>query len=105
MDEELKTLAKAWLGKSESKTFTLENFCFGKQLAFVKDTRPFATAVCSVRAGKTTGCAADLVYTALGRSGIVCLYITLNRLSAKRIIWPDLIKICREYNLGAKINF
>ena len=104
MNEKTKALAKAWLTKGSKKPFTLEDFCFGKQLEFVKDKSPFATAVCSVRAGKTTGCAADLVYTALGRAGIVCLYITLNRLSAKRIIWPDLVKICREYNLGAKIN-
>jgi len=104
MDEELKTLAKAWLTQTQQKAFTLEDFCFGKQLEFVKDPSPYATALCSRRAGKTTGCAADLVHTAIGREGIVCLYITLNRLSAKRIIWPDLIKICREYNLGAKIN-
>jgi hypothetical protein len=104
MDEELKTLAKAWLESGQQKAFSLEKFCFGKQLAFVEDPSPFATAVCSVRAGKTVGCAADLVHTALGRAGIVCLYITLNRLSAKRIIWPDLIKIVREYNLGGKIN-
>jgi len=104
MDEELKTLAKAWITKKQGRNFSLEDFCFGKQLAFVTDPSPFATAVCSVRAGKTVGCAADLVHTSLNRSGIVCLYITLNRLSAKRIIWPDLLKIVRDYNLGAKIN-
>lgn len=97
-------LFKAFLAKTEKKSFNLADFCFGKQLAFVQDSSPFATAVCSVRAGKTVGCAADLIHTSLQREGIVCLYITLNRLSAKRIIWPDLLRICREYNLGAKIN-
>lgn len=104
LSEDEVQLFKAFLAKAEKKAFRLENFCFGKQLQFVQDPSPFATAVCSVRAGKTVGCAADLIYTALHREGIVCLYITLNRLSAKRIIWPDLVKICREYNLGAKIN-
>ena len=97
-------LFKAFLAKTEKKSFNLADFCFGKQLDFVQDSSPFATAVCSVRAGKTVGCAADLIHTSLQRKGIVCLYITLNRLSAKRIIWPDLLRICREYNLGAKIN-
>jgi hypothetical protein len=103
-NETTKALAKAWLSQGKQKDFTLTDFRFGKQLAFVQDPSPFATAVCSVRAGKTVGCAADLVHTALGRSGIVCLYITLNRLSAKGIIWPDLLKIVREYKLGAKVN-
>lgn len=104
MDEETKALARAWINKSDQRPFSLEDFCFGKQLNFVKDQSPYATAICSRRAGKTVGCAADLIHTALGREGIVCLYITLNRLSAKRIIWPDLLKICRDYNLEAKIN-
>jgi hypothetical protein len=104
LTKEEKALFKAFLSKLEKKTFRLEDFCFDKQLAFVTDPSPFATAVCSVRAGKTVGCAADLVHTALGREGIVCLYLTLNRLSAKRIVWADLLKIVREYNLGAKIN-
>ena len=104
LSREERALFKAFLSKHETKTFRLEDFCFDKQLAFVTDKAPFATAVCSVRAGKTVGCAADLVHTAIGRDGIVCLYLTLNRLSAKRIIWPDLLKIIRQYNLGAKIN-
>lgn len=104
LSEEEKALFKAFLSKQEGKAFRLTDFCFDKQLAFVTDPAPFATAVCSVRAGKTVGCAADLVHTALEREGIVCLYLTLNRLSAKRIIWPDLLKIIREYNLEAKIN-
>ena len=103
-NETTKALAKAWITKKQRRPFSLEDFCFGKQLAFVKDTSPFVTAICSRRSGKTVGCSADLVYTAINRSGIVCLYITLNRLSAKRIIWPDLLKIVRDYNLGAKIN-
>lgn len=101
---EYKEIAKRWLDKKERKEFRIDDFCFDKQRKFVSDPAPFATALCSVRAGKTIGCASDLVSTALGREGIVCLYLTLNRLSAKRIIWPDLCKINRDYNLGGKIN-
>ncbi len=34
----------------------------------------------------------------------MCLYITLKRVNAKRIIWPELLKINREYNLGGIPN-
>ena len=104
MDEELRRLAATWLAKSEEKTFKLEDVCFDKQLAFINDPHPFVTAVCSVRAGKTTACAFDLIYTALTTPRIVCLYITLARTNAKRIIWPELVRINRDYELGGKVN-
>jgi hypothetical protein len=84
--------------------FEVAKFCFGKQRTFVEDKTPFATACCSRRAGKTLACCADMVSTALSRPRVNCLYLTLNRLSAKRIIWPDLLRINREYRLGAKVN-
>lgn len=84
--------------------FRLEDFLFKEQLALALDPAKFATAVCSVRAGKTVTCAADLIATSLATPGFVCLYITLARSSAKRIIWPDLHKINREYELGGTPN-
>lgn len=84
--------------------FRLEDFLFKEQLALAQDPAKFATAVCSVRAGKTVTCAADLISTALSRQGITCLYITLARSSAKRIVWPDLLKINREHQLEGVTN-
>lgn len=84
--------------------FLLDDFLFQEQRALAYDPAKFATAVCSVRAGKTVTCAADLIHTALGKPGVICLYITLARSSAKRIIWPDLHKINREYELEAVPN-
>lgn len=84
--------------------FAVETFCFDKQIAFINDPEPFATAVCSVRAGKTVACAVDLIRTSLAREGIVCLYITLSRSNAKKIIWPELCRINQEYGLGGKVN-
>lgn len=81
--------------------FKLEDFLFDKQLKFVLDPRPFKVAVCSRRAGKTIACAADLVNTCLETDGIVCLYITLARTNAKRLLWPELKKINNKYKLGA----
>ncbi len=84
--------------------FKLEEFLFDKQLKFVRDPRPFKVAVCSRRAGKSVACAADLVDTARNHPDSVCLYITLARTSAKRILWPELIKLNDKYKLGATFD-
>ncbi len=84
--------------------FSPEEFLFPEQLALVRDPAKFATAVCSVRAGKTTACAADLVSTALEKPGTTELYVTLTRTTAKRIIWPELHKINEQYQLGGIPN-
>src|SRR6201996_1134035 len=84
--------------------FDIEEFLFKEQLDFVRDPARYATAVCSVRAGKTVSCAADLIDTAQGNPGTVGLYITLSRVTAKKIIWADLKRINRDYKLKAKFN-
>lgn len=80
--------------------FNLQDFLFDKQLKFVEDPRPFKIAVCSRRSGKTIACAADLIHTALATPEINCLYITLSRNNAKKIIWRELQKINQKYKLG-----
>lgn len=89
---------------NEETPFILENFLFKEQIAFVKDPAKYAIAVCSVRAGKTTACAADLIATALERHGTTGCYITLARTSAEAIVWPELRRIDRDYKLNADIN-
>jgi hypothetical protein len=88
----------------EKIKFSLEEILFDKQLEFVRDPAPFKTAVCSRRSGKTVSCAGDLVDTAINNEGVVCLYITLSRTSAKRIVWKEIITLNRIYQLGAKID-
>lgn len=97
------SLASRELAKRAQPTvFKLEDFLFDKQLAFVQDSAPFKTAVCSRRSGKTVACAADLVHTAINSPGVVCLYITLSRKNAKKIIWKELLNINRNYKLGGR---
>jgi phage terminase large subunit len=86
--------------RSQPIAFNISNFLFDKQLAFVQDPASFKTAVCSRRSGKTIACAADLIDTALKNPGVVCLYITLSRKNAKKIIWKEMLAINRDYNLG-----
>lgn len=83
--------------------FDIKDFCFPEQLAFIQDPARFKTGVCSRRAGKTVGCAADLHDTTERLEGDVA-YITVNRTSAKRIIWKDLVAINKKYQLGGKLD-
>lgn len=84
--------------------FKLENFLFDKQLKFVTDPRPYKVAVCSRRSGKTVACAADLVNTALNNNEINCLYITLSRANAKKLVWKEILKINTKHQLGGAID-
>lgn len=89
---------------SSESIFSLDSFLFKEQLDFVTDPSPTKIAVCSRRAGKTTACAADLVFTAVTNPEVVCLYITLSRTNAKRLVWREIKKINREYYLGGVEN-
>lgn len=89
---------------AELQAFDLAKFLFPEQLAFVQDPAPNKLAVCSRRAGKTISCAAHLIDVATKHEGVVCLYITLSRNNAKKIIWRELLKINREYKLQGEPN-
>ena len=102
--QEIDSLVEYALEITAKPKFCLEDFLFKEQLMLARDPARFATAVCSVRAGKTVTCAADLIDTAIHNPNTVGLYITLARSSAKRIIWPDLHKINREFDLGGIPN-
>lgn len=101
---ELARRAKVAKVKAETPKFVIEEFCFDKQIDFIRDPAKFKTAVCSRRAGKTIACAADLFNTAYETEEVNVLYITLNRLSAKRIIWKELLRIVKKYDPEAKID-
>lgn len=100
----LEALIRDSIAITSKPRFKLEDFLFKEQLALAHDPAKFATAVCSVRAGKTIACAADLIYTAISNPGTTGLYITLARSSAKRIVWPELHNINRRYELNGVPN-
>lgn len=75
-----------------------------QQLAFIADKARWKVACCSRRAGKTHACAILLLQYALEVPDALCLYVTLTRLSGKRIVWKRLGKLNREYGLGGEIN-
>ena len=80
--------------------FKINQYLFDKQLKFIQDPHPFKIAVCSRRSGKTVACAADLVDTAISYPGVNCLYITITRSNAKKLVWPEIQKLNRLHGLG-----
>ena len=103
-DPKLTEIIEETIELTQESSFVLADFLFKEQLDFANDPARFATAVCSVRAGKTTACAADLINTALHRQGTTELYVTLTRTTAKRIVWPELHSINRQFELGGIPN-
>lgn len=71
-----------------------------EQLAFIEDKGRRKVACCSRRAGKTHACAILLLAYALEVPEALSLYVTLTRLSGKRIVWRRLLKLNRDYGLG-----
>ena len=90
--------------KNVLSKFNLEEICFPEQLAFIKDPNPWVMADCSRRSGKTEVCAYDLLDTAIRSPGVTCLYITLTRANAERIVWAKILEINEKYNLGGDVN-
>lgn len=84
--------------------FNLKDICFPEQLAFIEDKSPWVTASCSRRAGKTEVCAFDLIHTALAQENVTCLYITLTRANAERLVWPKLLMVNEKYKLQGVVN-
>jgi hypothetical protein len=84
--------------------FNLKEICFPEQYAFVADTHPWVIADCSRRAGKSVGCAADLLNTCASNPKINCAYITLTRAMAERLVWKELLDMNDKYGFGAVPN-
>lgn len=84
--------------------FNIREVLFDKQVELVTDPSRYKVATCGRRAGKTTACAVDLFDTALKYPGMNILYVTLNRISGKRIIWKELLRLNKEYSIGAHEN-
>lgn len=84
--------------------FRVEDHLFDKQLAFVQDPADFKLGVTTRRAGKTVACASDLTGTALASDNVIVLYITLSRKNAKRLVWPELKKLNRDFHIGGDVN-
>lgn len=100
----IKELLEQRLKPTAPSSFNLEDICFKQQRDFILDQSPWVTASCSRRAGKSIGCAVDLMLTATTNSRVTCLYITLTRSTAEKLVWPALLELNLKHGFNAKPN-
>ena len=78
---------------------------FPKQNEFITSTSPLKLVQCSRRSGKSFGAGLYLFKEAQENPGVSCLYVTLTRDLAKRIMFKDVLhRINNELKLGATPN-
>lgn len=91
--------------ESREVKFAFADYTFPAQQRFFRDgSHRWRCAVTSRRAGKSTGIAADMLDTCLSEKGVLCLYITLTRESARNIIWGILLDLIEEHKIDAHID-
>ena len=88
----------------QAPRLALPSVLFKHQAEFALSESPFATALCSRRAGKSVGVAAWLAEGPLEDPRAPSLYLTLTRGSAKRIIWHTLLDLNDKHRLGYEPN-
>lgn len=78
---------------------------FKHQNQFIADPAKLKAAWCTRRSAKSYTGGLYLVKDCLENPGVSCLYIALTRMSAKAIIWKDILKnIDLKHDLGIKFN-
>lgn len=82
----------------------LEGLLFPKQKNFIIDPHKRKAAICSRRAGKSTGVAIDLCKSLLENTEGDLAYITLTRANAKKILFNPIEKLNKTNNLGLVPN-
>ncbi len=73
---------------------------FPVQYAYIQDTARTVDAQCSRRSGKTTGLALRFLRTMESHPKTQCVYLALTLDSAREIMWPVLMDLNRDHNLG-----
>ena len=86
------------------RTFNFSKDLFDKQLDFIQDPSKLKAALCSRRAGKTYSVCYYLIQEAYCTPDSLGAYIALTRTSAKRLMWSELKRANRRYNLGLRFN-
>jgi hypothetical protein len=86
------------------KADALRERLFPQQQAFIADPYRYKTLLCPRRAGKTHSAQAYLLDRCLRQPGASCVFITMTKGTAKRIIWGGLKALNDELELGAAFH-
>jgi hypothetical protein len=93
------------LRPSQSKTFDLQTIAFDKQREFIQNDSRLKALFCTRRASKSYTGGLYMVSEGMKTPQVNCLYIGLTRLSAKGILWKDVLKdIDHRHNLNMHFN-
>jgi len=87
-----------------NRTYRWRADLFDKQLDLVDDPSRFKAALCSRRAGKTYTVCFYMLEMASRNPESLIAYIALTRTSAKRLMWNQLKRANRKYQIGMKFN-
>jgi len=94
-------ILEKYVSHNVTPQFDLKSVCFDKQYEFITDPWRLKALFCTRRAAKSYTGGVYLIYEALSTPGCNCLYLGLTRLSAKGIMWKDVLKdIDRKNDLG-----
>ncbi len=77
---------------------------FPQQRAFVLSGAKRRAAVCSRRAGKTTADSRLLLKAAKDHPGSISCFFGVTQKVARRLMWPELLRVNREYDLGLRFD-
>ena len=75
---------------------------FDKQLDLIDDGARYKAVLCSRRAGKTHCLARYLFLVAIQTPGVKVIYITITKSMAKNLLWGELKRINKEYDIRGK---
>lgn len=91
--------------RSEAPKFNWRSLCFDKQRAFIEDPARMKGLFTTRRGAKSYTDGIYLIKEAMENPGCNCLFLSLTRLSAKGIIWKDVLKtISDKANLNITFN-
>lgn len=89
----------------ESSSFDWRSIAFDKQIAFIEDPHRLKCAFTTRRGAKSYADGIYLIKESIENEAANCLYLGLTRLSAKGIIWKDVLKhINTRCELGFKFH-
>ena len=91
--------------ENERKAAILTARLFKQQHDFATDPARFKTIRTGRRGGKTSAAGTVLVHKCLTQPGASCLYITITRSRAKKLMFEYVMKLDRVYQLGVRVNW
>lgn len=100
---EAEKIKKIWI--KQNILVLLSNSLFGVQKECLEDRSRLKALLASRRFGKSYFAAIYLIYTALSKPNVKCLYLALTRDSAEGIMWKDNLEvILNKFNINHKLN-